>query len=218
MEQSISYQTAVPPPVLDRYDWAETRNAALILAATNPEQFDDLVQVLHAFAIDEAHDLLAAGGSESRTAKRLNAAFRIRGWREAAYQIQLTAELLLKPFWPAGETTASRQVSEVVTASYLVDNVKGRVALDIEWQAKDGNLDRDIAAYRSLYDAGIIDAAVIITLTRADLRAMVLAVAPESTKFGTSTTTTLEKVVPKIERGDGGGCPLLIAAVCARTI
>lgn len=42
--------------------------------------------------------------------------------------------------------------------SYLIDNVKDRVALDIEWHAKDGNLDRDLAAYRAFYDTGLIDA------------------------------------------------------------
>ena len=43
-----------------------------------------------------------------------------------------------------------------------MDNVHGGVALDVEWNAKDGNLDRDLAAYRSLYDVGIISAGVMI--------------------------------------------------------
>ncbi|MCB4825330.1 hypothetical protein LHA35_26810, partial [Roseicella sp. GB24] len=44
----------------------------------------------------------------------------------------------------------------------LVDNFKGRVVLDVEWNAKDGNLDRDLASYRSWYEAGVISAGVII--------------------------------------------------------
>ena len=54
-------------------------------------------------------------------------------------------------------------MSEVASPSYRIDNVKGRVALDVEWHAKDGNLDRDIAAYRALYEAGVVDGAVMVT-------------------------------------------------------
>ena len=54
-------------------------------------------------------------------------------------------------------------------ASYWVDNRKGRVLVDIEWNAKDGNLDRDLAAYRAWHEAGLIDAAMIITKHREDL-------------------------------------------------
>ncbi len=217
MDLSNSYETAVPADVLARYDWRETRNAASIIRHTNPDEFDDFLEVLRAFTLDEARDILVAGKNESLTAKWLNHAFRARGWREATYQVQLRAELILRPYRLAGELKSQSQVSEVVTSSYLVDNVKGRVALDVEWQAKDGNLDRDIAAYRSLYDAGIIDAALIVTMTRADLRAMVLDADPASKKFGTSTTTNVEMATPRLQRGDGGGCPLLIAAICART-
>jgi len=92
------------------------------------------------------------------------------------------------------------------------------VALDVEWHAKDGNLDRDLAAYRALYDAGIIDGAVMITMTRADLRALALRGDPATTKFGTSTTTNLTKVLPRLTRGDGGGCPILVVSICARTV
>ena len=52
---------------------------------------------------------------------------------------------------------------------YLVDNYKGRVVLDVEWNAKDGNLDRDLASYRSWHEAGVISAGVIITKDRLSL-------------------------------------------------
>lgn len=74
------------------------------------------------------------------------------------------------PYGPAGERDATVIESEVRNEGYKVDNVKGRVALDVEWNAKDGNLDRDVGAYRALYEAGIINGAAIITRTQADLR------------------------------------------------
>lgn len=102
--------------------------------------------------------------------------------------------------------------------------MKDRVALDVEWNAKDGNLDRDMGAYRALYDAGIIDAAVIITRTQEDLRTLASRLAFEaghsyadaSRRLGTTTTTNLVKLEPRMTRGDTGGCPLLAAAISAR--
>ena len=64
----------------------------------------------------------------------------------------------------------------------------------------------------------IIDGAVMITMTRADLRALALSADPTTTKFGTSTTTNLIKVLPRLTRGDGGGCPILVVSICARTV
>jgi hypothetical protein len=94
--------------------------------------------------------------------------------------------------------------------------LKGRIALDVEWNAKDGYLDRDLAAYRSLYEYALIDAAVIITRTQEDLRRLVLASEPESTKFNTTTTTNLDKLRPRMTRGDAGGCPVLAIAITSR--
>ncbi len=93
--------------------------------------------------------------------------------------------------------------------------MKGRVALDVEWNAKDGNLDRDLGAYRALYTAGIIDGAAIITRTQDDLRKLAIQMGAE-TKFGTTTTTNLTKLEPRLTRGDGGGCPVLAIAISAR--
>lgn len=97
-----------------------------------------------------------------------------------------------------------------------MDNLKGRVALDVEWNAKDGNLDRDLAAYRALYDAALIDAAVLITRTQEDLRRLALQLDVSSTKFATTTTTNLGKLRPRLTRGDAGGCPVLAIAVTSR--
>lgn len=77
---------------------------------------------------------------------------------------------------------------------------------------------RDIGAYRALYDAGIIDAGVLITRTQADLRATALRLDPLSKKFDTTTTTNLDKLVPRMTRGDAGACPVLAIAITARCL
>ncbi|WP_307781205.1 BglII/BstYI family type II restriction endonuclease [Rhabdothermincola sediminis] len=121
----------------------------------------------------------------------------------------------MQPYGPAGEKRVRTVETEVYNEGYKVDNVKGRVALDVEWNAKDGNLDRDLGAYRALYTAGIIDGAAIITRTQDDLRKLAIQMGAE-TKFGTTTTTNLTKLEPRLTRGDGGGCPVLAIAISAR--
>lgn len=222
MQLTESYKSAFPPRTLARYRWLETRHAALILATLAPEEFKDLVAVLDAFAVSAQEDILVAGGNQSNAAKRLNKALRDRGWREGTVDLELLAKTHLKGH--EGHPP-SRSEDLVVSPSYLIDNLKGQVAVDVEWHAKDGNLDRDIAAYRALYDASLLVAAVIVTTARDDLRQWVVelmgkvaADGKKNTKFSTSTVTSIEKAAPKLNRGDGGGCPILIVGICRDTI
>jgi hypothetical protein len=113
----------------------------------------------------------------------------------------------------------------------LVDNFKGRVVLDVEWNAKDGNLDRDLASYRSWYEAGVISAGVIITKDRLSLLELARRVWQtyqdtltelERVKelpidLGTSTTTTYDKAAMRVRRGVMGTCPVLVVAATADT-
>ena len=41
MELTSSFERVIPASVLERYTWVETRNAAAVLQASNPEQFAD---------------------------------------------------------------------------------------------------------------------------------------------------------------------------------
>jgi hypothetical protein len=129
------------------------------------------------------------------------------------------------PFKDAGEQQVVVVPTESLSEGYKVDNVLDRVAMDLEWNAKDGNLDRDLAAYRSLYQAGLIDVAVLVTRTLDDLRNLARRVRlaagmnPDEAKkmLNTTTTTNLSKLLPRMTRGDAGGCPVLAAAICERT-
>lgn len=107
------------------------------------------------------------------------------------------------------------RLDEVYQEDYLVDNFKGRVALDVEWNAKDGNLDRDLSAYRAWHEAGVISAAVLITQDRVALKELAerswgdyQATLPEDQRnpklpidLGTSTTTNLEKAALRVRCG-----------------
>ncbi|HEX9044599.1 MAG TPA: BglII/BstYI family type II restriction endonuclease [Candidatus Limnocylindrales bacterium] len=213
MQLTRSFERVVPIDVLERYDFRETRNAAAVLAASNPGAFGEILDVLREFRLI-ATDITDPGGSESQVPIRLNRAFRDRGWREARYDTHVRSVIRVRPY-VAGEV-ATEQETQSVSLGYLVDNVKDRVALDVEWHAKDGNLDRDVGAYRAFYDGAIIDGGVIVTRSFASIRALSIELGREK-GFATTTTTTIEKLTDRLSRGDGGGCPILGVAITRAT-
>lgn len=212
MDLTASFERMFPEPLRDRYSFRETRNASAVLSAAAPNALADVLSVLNAFTLSR-DDILGPGGSKSDVARRLDRSFRERGWREGRVDTRMTLEARSMPYSPAGEREAVITTTEVTNEGYKVDNLKGRVALDVEWNAKDGNLDRDLGAYRSLYDAALIDVGIVITRTGDDLRELAQALDPGSKKFGTTTTTNLAKLEPRLTRGDGGGCPILAVAI-----
>lgn len=214
MDFTTSHTSLLPPSVSDRYELREVRNAAAVLRSTNPEAFADLIAILSEFRL-LATDITDPGGSESAVPHRLNAAFRDRGWREGTFASRQSSTLTLLPYEAAGEIDPRLIDRESENESYKIDNIKARVALDVEWHAKDGNLDRDVAAYRSLYEATIIDAAVVLTRHHRTIRALSVLLG-RADGFKTTTTTNLEKLEPRLRRGDGGGCPILAVAITDR--
>lgn len=214
MEWTRSYETAVSPEVLARYDFRETRNAAAVISSTNPTAFGQILEVLADFRLTTA-DIVDPGKNKSKVAIRLDRAFREKGWREAAYDTHIRSVLRVMPYKTVGEKKVEEHETESVSLGYKVDNVMGRLALDVEWHAKDGNLDRDVGAYRAFYDAGIIDGGVILTRSFESIRALSIRLG-RAAGFATTTTTTIEKLQDRMARGDGGGCPILAVAITDR--
>lgn len=149
--------------IRSRYEFHEVRSACAVMKAVSPEEWADITDVLGSFSFS-ANLLLRAGGNNSEMAETLNRALRERGWKECAYELETKGRITFRESGVPDEDLGT--MSE---ASYWVDNRKGRVLVDIEWNAKDGNLDRDLAAYRAWHEAGLIDAAMIITKHREDL-------------------------------------------------
>jgi hypothetical protein len=220
-----SYLRAFPADLRARYEFAETRQAAAIMQATNPAAFGGLVEVLDGFEL-RSTDLTTPGGQETDLAARLNDAFRARGWREARVDTLVRLSLVQMPLRSAGETQPVTVDTETLNEGYKVDNFRDRVALDVEWNAKDGNLDRDIGAYRSLYESALIDVGIVLTRVHSDLKQLGyrLGIADglgdERARkiLATSTTTNMEKLLPRMTRGDGGGCPLLAICISPKTL
>jgi hypothetical protein len=188
-----------------------------------PAEWGDIMQVLSQFSLDPAR-WLRKGGNRGDVAKDIDNMFGVLGWRETRVDLVTRGVLLSK------RLDVLEELPAITQEGYLVDNFKGRVALDVEWNAKDGNLDRDLSAYRAWHEAGVISAAVLITQDRGALKALAdrlwavhqAGLPPHQhaklpIDLETSTTTNLEKAALRVRRGVMGTCPLLIVAATQAT-
>lgn len=212
------------PKIRKRWTFLETSSAAAVLRSVCPSEWADITAFLQTFAIDPSR-WLRAGGNRGDIAKEIDGMFSAKGWRET--RVDLLTQGILRD---KNEEVVER-LPAVEQEGYLVDNFKGRVALDVEWNAKDGNLDRDLSAYRAWHEAGVIAGAVLITQDRVRLKRLAetlwadyRATLPESQQnqplpvdLRTSTTTNLEKAALRVRRGVMGTCPLLVIAATPDT-
>jgi hypothetical protein len=93
-----------------------------------------------------------------------------------------------------------------------VDCYKAGVALEIEWNNKDPFFDRDLNNFRLLFELRSVSAGVIIT--RCDELQIVFDALGRGSSYGESTTH-MSKLLPKLEGGGGGGCPILVFGIKA---
>lgn len=212
------------PAIRARWAFLETSSAAAVIRSVCPAEWADIVSILSSFRLDPSR-WLVAGGNRGDIAKQIDNMFSEKGWRET--RVDLSTKGILKN--RANEIV--QELAAVEQEGYLVDNFKGRVALDVEWNAKDGNLDRDLSAYRAWHEAGVISAAVLITQDRVRLKNLAERLwgdyqktLPETERnkklpidLATSTTTNLEKAALRVRRGVMGTCPLLIVAAIPAT-
>lgn len=214
----------LPPGIRARWEFLETCSAAAVLRSVCPGEWTDILHVLDNFHLDPAQ-WLKKGGNRGDIAKIIDDMFAGRGWREIRVDLHTQGILYSKDGKEVGRLPTVEQ------EGYLVDNFKGRVALDVEWNAKDGNLDRDLSAYRAWHEAGVISAAVLITQDRLSLKTLATELWKEHQKtlpeaernhklpidLNTSTTTNLEKAALRVRRGVMGTCPLLVVAATQAT-
>lgn len=189
------------------------------MKAVCPSEWRDIVSVLENYRLDPRY-WLKAGGNRGDIAAQIDNEFSRRGWCEARLDLETKGILFAKDGREIGTLPPLRQ------EGYLVDNFKNRIVLDVEWNAKDGNLDRDLASYRSWFDAGLISAGVIITKDRLALLTLARRIwtnyqntLPETERvtrlpidLTTSTVTAFDKAQMRVRRGVMGTCPVLIVA------
>lgn len=96
------------------------------------------------------------------------------------------------------------------TPTHKVDRFKNRVALEVEWNNKDPFFDRDLNNIRLLFELRAIDVGVIIT--RCDELQEIFQDLGKGKSYGASTTH-MSRLLPRLEGGGGGGCPVAVFGI-----
>ncbi len=118
--------------VLKAYECHDHQHAIAILTIDYPNLLSEICDVLLAFRIS-IDFIKKAGGNESEIPKALSRQLRPLGWKEQKLDVELKA---------GGQTW--------VSDTHKFDYVKGKVALDLEWNRKDQTFDRNLYAFRHL--------------------------------------------------------------------
>jgi len=156
--------------VLELYDVYSYRHAAAIMKTSFPNELEEIEQALLDFKIT-IKDIATPGGNESIIPKKFSSSLRPHEWYETRVQGDLVIRVTeqSEEILPNGKLKKHKLPAkpEVVVENYIdghkIDYVKGRVALDMEWNSKDQTYDRDLYAFRMFHECGIISVASLIT-------------------------------------------------------
>ena len=213
----------IPAEFLGRYEVHSYRNAARILAAASPGEFQELIDTLMTFTID-TQEMVEKGKNKSKIALKMDGLLMPKGWYETRIRGDMLIETITTEPNPKKTKSASKTIKQCrffrinsIIDGHKIDFVKNRVAFDMEWNSKDQTFDRDLYAMRTFYEAGIIDAGILLTRD-ATLSGMFAEIGSRvpikdfKSKYGASTTW-MKKLTYRLDAGRGGGCPILAIGI-----
>jgi hypothetical protein len=193
----MSWQQYIPKNIADLYEIHDYKHAAAILKNEFPAEFNEICNALSLFRLSE-QNVKDQGGSESAIPKRFSDILRPMGWKEK----KLNARVIVDDH-------------EFAHYSHYVDYLKGRVAFDLEWNSKDQTYDRDLYAFRAFFEYDKISVGVLATRSN-DLDPWFKKLGIYS-KYGASTTQ-MGKLLPRLDAGRNGGCPVLVFGITTKLI
>ncbi len=215
----------IPNRLHKRFTFAEREHACAILAADFPEQFSDILACLEAFTLRKSYILEQGAGRSpvsfvidgflsgvrdvkkkgKKATKHEHSVIQPigpvagRGWREKKFDIQIAVD-----------------GNPVPIPTHSIDNFKqieGQsrgVGVEVEWNNKDPFYDRDLNNFRLLRNLGVLSVGVIIT--RLTELQQVFNALGKGQSYG-AATTHWDKLMPRVEGGGAGGCPLLLVGM-----
>lgn len=185
----------LPTFVRENYEIHERRHACAILSQDFPNEWDDICGVLSEFRLNKSW-IANPGGRKSAVSQAIDGALYRRRWEEKTFDTKIVVDN-----------------REDRSPTHGVDCFKNKIALEIEWNNKDPFYDRDLNNFRLLFDLRVVSVGVIVT--RCDDLQEIFVQLERGKSFGASTTH-MSKLLPKIDGGGGGGCPLLVFGISRR--
>jgi len=185
----------IPEDIASTYEIYEWRHAWAILATDFPQEFQDLMTVLRDFRLKSSFIILA-GGNKGPIAKALDGRLAQLGWTIKNFDTKLVLDGV-----PLDSPT------------HEIDCFKGKVALEIEWNNKDPFFDRDLNNFRLLFELRAISVGIIITRSTHLHEKTFLPLPSDVRKKYGASTTHMGKLLPKLNGGGGGGCPIIAIGI-----
>ena len=182
----------IPKELNERYEIREWRHAAAILASDFPEEWRDICDVLSTFKLCKSF-IDIGGGRKSKVSESIDTAFYGRGWKEKNFSTAILVD-----------------DNKMDSPTHAIDCYKNHVGLEIEWNNKDPFFDRDLNNFRLLFDLRVLFVGIIVT--RCDSLQGIFERLGRGKSYGASTTH-MSKLLPKIDGGGGGGCPILVFGI-----
>jgi hypothetical protein len=208
----------------EKFRIEEREHACAILRADFREQFQDILDLLVAFVLRKSYVTEQGGGRSpvsfvldgflcgidpkklaakaKRKTKHKHHRFdpigpmEGRGWATKSFDIKIEIDGQLVPI-PTHKIDNFKQ---------LPHQPRG-IGLEVEWNNKDPFFDRDLNNFRLLRQLNVLSVGVIITrLTELQQEFNRLGIGES---YG-GPTTHWDKLIPKVDGGGAGGCPLLL--------
>lgn len=189
------------------YTYGVTRYADLILREAFPDRFSQLVATLDEYTID-VEELLRGGGARATHTARFDATLEKYGWGKR--NISISRLIDGKPL----HVTKGHEIDMFAEAS-ATDPYPG-IGVEMEWNNKDPFYDRDLLNFQALHHEGALAVGVIVTrgpeLQRIIGPTIKTAEKAGNKKYGASSTHW-DKLIPRVNLGGGGECPLLLIGI-----
>lgn len=182
----------LPEFIRNNYEVYEWKHACAILKQDFPAEWNDIIEVLTNFRFHRSW-LTVGGGRKSKISEAIDSELYGRDWVEKQFDTEIVID-----------------AHRIESPTHQVDCFRNRVALEIEWNNKDPFFDRDLNNFRLLFELRAVSVGVIIT--RCDNLQDIFNELGRGSSFGASTTH-MSKLLPRIEGGGGGGCPILVVGI-----
>lgn len=182
----------LPLFILQNYEVHEWKHACAILREDFPSEWSDICDLLTQFRLEKSW-VSKGGGRKSKVSESIDSFLYDRGWIEKQFDTRIVVDGVMSH-----------------SPTHKIDCFKNRVAVEIEWNNKDPFFDRDLNNFRLLFDLRAVSVGVIIT--RTDSLQKIFDGLGRGKSFGNSTTH-MSKLLPRINGGGGGGCPILVLGI-----
>jgi hypothetical protein len=179
----------IPTSIRNKYHYDERGHATAILAHDFPQEFRDICDCLDSFILKKS-EILTRGGAKSPIAITIDNFLFNRQWREKSFNIEIRVD-----------------GNPIPIPTHKIDDFKNDVGIEVEWNNKTEFYDRDLNNFRLLHDLHVLSVGVIITRLT-ELQRLFNAL-HKGKSYGASTTHW-DKLIPKVDGGGAGGCPLLL--------